>query len=282
MVKPSVFNNGRRCPKCSGNLRMTEKLLRDRLYEKHHTNYSLIKYSGYSNKPSIFKHNVCGVEFSMRANNILNQGNECPYCTGRGNWTQEMFEKKIDEIVGDEYSLIGEFINYRNKVHMKHNLCGHTWYVSPGNFVNEGVSSRCPHCAITVSKGEKKILSFLTENNIDFSFDETFKGSRFRPDFIIPELSLVIEYDGIQHFVDKSLFERIEEIRKRDTRKNIMMRENGFSILRISYKEYDNVESILKDIILDKKFNDYRNASTIEAYWKRKTNIYLEIFEDIV
>jgi very-short-patch-repair endonuclease len=91
---------------------------------------------------------------------------------------------------------------------------------------------------------------------------------------------IVIEFDGIQHFKQKSLFEDIELIRKRDEEKNILIKQNNFVLVRLSYKIKDQLENILKDIILRKKFNDYRNASTIEAYWKQKTGIFIS--EDIV
>jgi DNA-directed RNA polymerase subunit RPC12/RpoP len=84
-VFPSVFNNGKRCPKCAGRLVMTEDLLKERMEEKFRNEYLLLEYSGLSNKPSKFKHEICGTEFSMRSNNLINQGNSCPYCSGKGN-----------------------------------------------------------------------------------------------------------------------------------------------------------------------------------------------------
>jgi predicted Zn-ribbon and HTH transcriptional regulator len=82
---PSVFNNGRRCPKCAGRLIITESLLKEKMEEKFGKEYLLLEYSGFSNKPSKFKHEICGTEFLMRSNNLINQGNKCPYCSGKGN-----------------------------------------------------------------------------------------------------------------------------------------------------------------------------------------------------
>jgi very-short-patch-repair endonuclease len=164
---------------------------------------------------------------------------------------------------------------------MKHNKCGHEWEVLPKNFISKSVSSRCPVCSKTISKGEKIIIKFLEENKINFDYDKPIFGSRLRADFILYDKKIIIEFDGIQHFKNKSLFEDFEIIRKRDEEKNNLIRKNNFTIVRLSYKIKNQLKSILENIILRKKFNDYRlSASTIEAYWKQKTDVFIS--EDIV
>jgi very-short-patch-repair endonuclease len=276
LVAPNTFNNGRRCPKCSGSIRLTEKNLIKRLEIELDNEYSVLDYSGYANKSSIFKHNKCGHEFKMRANNLLNQKNSCPYCSGKGTWTEEMFKRKLEETVGDEYSLISPYTNTRTKIKLRHNKCGHEWDVKANNFISKSVASRCPICSKKVSKGERKIIQFLEKNNILFEFDSKLFNTDLRVDIIIDSLNLIIEYDGIQHFKEKSLFESIDVIRERDNRKNNIIQLSKYTLLRLSYKNYKQLENILEELILRKKFNDYRNASTIEAYWKRKTDIYVQ------
>lgn len=59
--------------------------------------------------------------------------------------TTEQFKNDIFRLVGDEYSLVSSYTNANTKVTMIHNLCGNTYTVKPGNFVNNG--RRCPICS---------------------------------------------------------------------------------------------------------------------------------------
>ena len=58
---------------------------------------------------------------------------------------RNMFVDKVRELTGYEYEVIGEYVNNKTKIHMKHKKCGYEWYVLPCNFTNRG--SRCPVCA---------------------------------------------------------------------------------------------------------------------------------------
>mgnify|MGYP005756758865 CR=1 FL=1 len=57
--------------------------------------------------------------------------------------TNEEFKNEIYELVGDEYTVIGEYTLNRNKIRFKHNKCGHVFDMKPNNFLN---GQRCPKC----------------------------------------------------------------------------------------------------------------------------------------
>ena len=70
-------------------------------------------------------------------------------------------------------------------------------------------SGNTKSCGCIKSHGEQQIAEILTENNVEFAREYTFKdfvlenGGRPRFDFAIfneGKLSHLIEYDGIQHF----------------------------------------------------------------------------------
>ena len=42
-------------------------------------------------------------------------------------YTQEEFERIVFELVRNEYSILSEYKGNRNKVLMRHNICGHEW-----------------------------------------------------------------------------------------------------------------------------------------------------------
>ena len=65
--------------------------------------------------------------------------------------THEEYISLIFEEVGDEYTVLGRYINKRSKIKMKHNVCGKEWEPNAGAFLG---GTRCPICAI--KKGSEK------------------------------------------------------------------------------------------------------------------------------
>ena len=53
------------------------------------------------------------------------------------------FVKDVYSLVGDEYTVLGNYINNKTKILMIHNKCGYQWDVQPAHFLN---GSRCPKC----------------------------------------------------------------------------------------------------------------------------------------
>lgn len=51
------------------------------------------------------RHNVCGYIYPVKSDNIL-QGNECRKCYGRPLKTHEQFVSEVNELLGDEYTVI--------------------------------------------------------------------------------------------------------------------------------------------------------------------------------
>jgi very-short-patch-repair endonuclease len=77
-------------------------------------------------------------------------------------------------------------------------------------------------------------------------------------DFYLPKLNICIEYDGLQHFspIDKwGGDDRFSNIKTSDNIKNNFCIQNNIKIIRIPYTEYDNIDNILKDEILNLKNN---------------------------
>lgn len=106
------------------------------------------------------------------------------------------------------------------------------------------------------SKGENKIINFLTKNSIKFISQKRFKDCKNkRPlpfDFYLPDLNLCIEYDGQQHFRafskfggDKALYRTV----KNDQIKNKYCKNNNINLERISYKKFDKLENEIKQIL---------------------------------
>lgn len=63
--------------------------------------------------------------------------------------TQKMttgeYLQRVFETVGDEYTILGEYVDTRTKIPTRHNLCGTVWDLSPNKFL---MGRRCPKCAV--------------------------------------------------------------------------------------------------------------------------------------
>jgi very-short-patch-repair endonuclease len=110
----------------------------------------------------------------------------------------------------------------------------------------------CPVC--NESRGEVKILKFLTENNINFIRQKKFKECKniklLSFDFYLPEYNMCIEFDGEQHFRTVNEWggeNSYVNIKKNDDIKNDFCDKNSIELIRINYKE--NINDILKNKI---------------------------------
>lgn len=69
--------------------------------------------------------------------------------------THEQFVQEIYNCVKNEYSVIGQYINSRTKIEIKHNICGYNYPVLPSSFLR---GARCPNCAGTAKKTHEQFL----------------------------------------------------------------------------------------------------------------------------
>jgi very-short-patch-repair endonuclease len=119
-------------------------------------------------------------------------------------------EKKYDFICDKNH----KFSAALNKI-----TCDNTW---------------CPNC---INKTETKLYDWLVErySNVEkqkrFDWCKNKKGLPF--DFYLPDLNLLIELDGNQHFEQIQNWQSPEKTKETDIFKNDKALENGFSIIRI-------------------------------------------------
>jgi hypothetical protein len=108
------------------------------------------------------------------------------------------------------------------------------------------------------SIGVIKIEELLQQNNIEYireySFSDLIGKNKmpYRFDFYLPTLNRLIEFDGIQHFQERSIFkDDLETIRYRDNEKNTYCLKNNIPLVRIPYWKVDTLT--LKDL-LERKY----------------------------
>jgi hypothetical protein len=187
---------------------------------------------------------VCFKNF--KGNKAL-KGTRCPACFGMKQPSIKDIENKLNN---DGFKLLSEYENAKTKLKIQCKK-GHIFYKSWNKLQN---GQKCPIC--NISKGEYKIMSYLKNNNIDYIYDEPYfddllsdSNNPLRPDFILPNERIWIEYDGEFHYKDSYKDGGYEKLQKHDEMKNEYAKENNWNLIRIPYWEYDNIEKILDKII---------------------------------
>ena len=124
--------------------------------------------------------------------------------------------------------------------------CGNKIVVA-GNHLRSGHTKSC---GCVKSIGEFLINQILSENNINYTTQYTVSGPKrgcYRFDFAIwdenNQLSRLIEFDGEQHYEDKSTsyYGNYEIIHNRDLAKNDYCKQNNIPLVRIPYYERENL-----------------------------------------
>lgn len=147
-VTPSHFLRGTRCPKCFGNNRKTTEQYKKQVFDVLGCDYQVV--SDYVNakiKVTI-RHNVCDSLYEVAPFSVL-KGHGCPICAGRYRYTHKQFIEEIENLVKEEYGVIGHYESLEKKLLIKHNLCGYVYEVKPSRFLN---GRRCPNCAGNILK----------------------------------------------------------------------------------------------------------------------------------
>ncbi len=189
----------------------------------------------------------CGNISKANVTNRIVEKRKCKVCEGFDRKSIEEVRKEIYSLVGNEYTLLSDkYINAGSKMLIKHNTCGHEYYVSRRNFKK---GRRCPNCIIF--KGERKIQDLLENKNIVYIKEKSFedlrglKGGLLRYDFYLPDHNLLIEYDGELHYENTSLGNDLHRQKIHDEIKNNYAKSKGIRLIRIPYWDFDNIEKIL-------------------------------------
>ncbi|MDT2783126.1 DUF2726 domain-containing protein [Enterococcus asini] len=168
----------------------------------------------------------------------------------------EEFANRLEEVHGDSIVIVGKFTGTMKPVMVTCASCHHTWFPMAYNLLN---GTGCPKCAAT--RGERSIALTLKNRHCLYRSEYTFDtcigtgGGMCRFDCaVLDSLGqsplLLIEYDGIQHFEPVEFFggQQGFEYRQRNDRiKDSYCKDHGIPLLRISYKQFDQIEQLVTD-----------------------------------
>ena len=101
-------------------------------------------------------------------------------------------------------------------------------------------------------------MHYLNNRKINYIYDEPYfkdllsnKGNPLRPDFILPDYKIWIEYDGEFHYRKMYNDDGHEKIKVHDEIKDKYAKSHGWKLIRIPYWEFNSIENILNKEILN-------------------------------
>lgn len=204
------------------------------------------------------------------------KGNGCVKC-GRDKTTDAQrlntkeFLKRAKELHGKKYDYSATFYGKNNVEKVLIRCPDHGEFLqSPVHHLQGNGCNKC------INKAEGRIAEYLTKKHIVFR-EHKIKDRRF--DFLIPDLRLIIERDGEQHYIDNIFFSKkgrsaLNHNIKNDAYKTKLAKNAGFNIARIPFWLKDNhVKLELENILAGKPtYPDIPDLKQLKTRPKPKKN----------
>ena len=194
--------------------------------------YSKVDYIGNQNEINIIckEHGVF-----LQIPSVHLRGNGCQKCGGNFRYDINEFIENAIKIHGDKYDYSkGNYTNTQTKIII---ICK-----KHGEFEQTPNSHlRLSGCPLCYNKTEGKLYEKLKiiHNTLLSQFTPYWiKPKRF--DFCIPELKVIIELDGLQHFEQVLNWSPPEEQFKNDIYKQKCANDNGYSVIRLLQEDVFN------------------------------------------
>lgn len=120
------------------------------VFSMYKDEYTVVgEYNGFVKSIDIF-HNKCGKTYTYTsAGRFINGTSKCPYCNSDQHVTlnTDIFKYRVSQLVGDEYTVIGEYTKANEPIKIRHNKCScknsvYEYVVTPHHFL---MGSRCPY-----------------------------------------------------------------------------------------------------------------------------------------
>lgn len=145
--------------------------MEDLIKKLNENNVSIIGDIFIKNRHKIIKLKCkCGEIFEVRFNRVLKENRMfCRKCiSDKRLKTDDLFLSQVKEVSGDEYTFLESYKKAKEKIKVRHNICGHEYYVTPDKFLK---GNRCPKCSNHIVKNYTLALEKLKELNLDKKYE---------------------------------------------------------------------------------------------------------------
>lgn len=157
-VIPSSILSGHKCGYCFGAKKESLENIQEQIYNIVGDEYSVVDCDGASK--ITLKHNICGYTYPVMRGNFINKGYRCQYCQGNYQKTTEEIQTKIQEQLGEEYKIIGDYTKCGEKVTIYHTQCEKSFEIRPSDLLKN--IHKCPFCdPPNASSLEKELIDFI-------------------------------------------------------------------------------------------------------------------------
>lgn len=248
-IEPRYLIKNPRCNKCNG-LRKRHNI--SETIDIISCNYDILDdFSKYQDFVNV-KCKQCGEVSTKQISYLLNSNKKCRKCYAMEFAKNQRDDKntfliKLNQITS-QIEVVGDYVDSQTKTKCKCKKCNKVWYTTPNSLLS---GCGCPKCH--ASKGETKIETFLSQNNIYYISQKKFDGllgiggRSLKCDFYLPNHNLIIEYQGEFHdglcndFVKKRMSRTVEH----DKRKKNYAKKHNINLMEIWYWDYKNIEKII-------------------------------------
>lgn len=177
---------------------------------------------------------------------------KCGLC--KNDKKQELFLKLAKLKHGDKYDYSKSvYTKYLNKLIITCPKHGDFMQTPNGHLAGSG----CSKCS--ESRYEEIISNLLKSYNINFIQEFKLPGINYRWDFFIPDINLIIEYHGEQHYRSRGYLwgteDRVKKTKENDAIKKGILISKKIPFEVIAYKDNHKVDLILFNIL--KKYIKY-------------------------